>query len=388
MAEKYGVSRSSPFALFKAGQVVGAAAAVIALAIASAFLGLTVKQDEMIRNYIEIAARNYFESIVITRRWNADHGGVYVQKREGMRSNPYLAAPDITTTDGHVFIMKNPALMTREISEMAKEAGGYQYHITSLKLLNPANAPDVWERESLSRFERGVAETTSIAEVNGKKVFRLMRPLFYEEGCVGCHGKQGYSIGDVRGGISVALPYGSIASSLKANRLQMFGLAVVILFCFLAVFYLGVWRLMSRLAAINSSLVEEREKLARVNAAMDQAIEDRTAELREANEGLQRETAERRAMEERMRELNAELEQRILMRTTEAIQRAEELNRSQQALLYLLEDVNEAKKELEDKVAEIERLNRLFVKRELRMKELKEKIKKQEAKRAGPEGEG
>jgi len=46
-----------------------------------------------------------------------------------------------------------------------------------------------------------------------------------------------------------------------------------------------------------------------------------------------------------------------------------------------LEDmVKERTAELEKKIAEIERLNRLFVGRELRMKELKEKIKELEGK--------
>lgn len=56
-------------------------------------------------------------------------------------------------------------------------------------------------------------------------------------------------------------------------------------------------------------------------------------------------------------------------------ERTKGLERTQTALQYLLEDVNEAKKELELKVAEIERMNRIFVNRELRMVELKETIK-------------
>jgi len=35
---------------------------------------------------------------------------------------------------------------------------------------------------------------------------RLMRPLFTEKGCLQCHEAQGYKEGDVRGGISVAIP--------------------------------------------------------------------------------------------------------------------------------------------------------------------------------------
>ncbi|MBA3004000.1 MAG: DUF3365 domain-containing protein [Desulfurivibrio sp.] len=100
---------------------------------------------------------------------------------------------------------------------------------------------------------------------------------------------------------------------------------------------------------------------------------------------------ERKQGEEELRKLYAELEQRVAERTAALTEKAEDLSRSQQALQYLLEDVNEAKKELETKITEIERMNRVFVHRELRMVELKEKIRELEKKQDGsdpsdPEG--
>jgi len=100
---------------------------------------------------------------------------------------------------------------------------------------------------------------------------------------------------------------------------------------------------------------------------------------------------ERKKGEEELRKLHAELEQRVAERTTALTEKAEDLSRSQQALQYLLEDVNEAKKELETKISEIERMNRVFVHRELRMVELKEKIRELEKKQhcadsSDPEG--
>jgi PAS domain S-box-containing protein len=87
---------------------------------------------------------------------------------------------------------------------------------------------------------------------------------------------------------------------------------------------------------------------------------------------------DRKKKENEILRLNQELEERVAARTTELTEKAEDLSRSQQALQYLLEDVNQAKKELETKIAEIERMNRIFVHRELRMVELKEKIKEME----------
>lgn len=69
------------------------------------------------------------------------------------------------------------------------------------------------------------------------------------------------------------------------------------------------------------------------------------------------------------------LEELIKQRTADLEARTNDLQQTQQALHHLLENVNKAKKELEAKVAEIERINKVFVDRELRMVELKEKIK-------------
>lgn len=84
-----------------------------------------------------------------------------------------------------------------------------------------------------------------------------------------------------------------------------------------------------------------------------------------------------------------ELESLIKDRTSELDEKALKLEKSQQALTFLLEDVNDIKKqlevsnskllsvneELETKYAELEKLNKIFVGRELRMVELKGIIK-------------
>ena len=62
---------------------------------------------------------------------------------------------------------------------------------------------------------------------------------------------------------------------------------------------------------------------------------------------------------------------------TERKRAEEELKRYQDNLEEL---IKERATELEEKTAKLERLNKLFVGRELRMKELKEKIKEQEGK--------
>ena len=242
----------------------------------------------MIKKYIHLSAENYFNSILITRRWNAEYGGVYVYKKSGVESNPYLANPDIVTREGMVLTMKNPALMTREISEMADKGknGGYRYHITSLKPRNPHNAPDEWERSALEGFESGALEAEKTVTIEGRNFYRFMKPLLVEEKCLACHGDQGYKVGDIRGGISVLLPYGDIDIALDKNRTVMISLAIAIAITFAVLFYAIIWKLINRLASLTEKLQDEKRKVDEMNQALDRKVEEKTAELTRVNQML------------------------------------------------------------------------------------------------------
>ena len=163
-------------------------------------------------------ARGFHQQIVLVRHWNASYGGVYVLKQPGVETNPYLyqvgpgngekstVVPEITDTRGNVYTLKNPALMSSELSELAAKHADIRFHLTSLKTVNPKNAPDDFEARSLQQFESGTKETTELSHQNGKSFFRYMAPLFIEQSCLRCHGFQGYKVGEVRGGISLTMP--------------------------------------------------------------------------------------------------------------------------------------------------------------------------------------
>ena len=154
--------------------------------------------------------RAFFQEIQIIRLWNANHGGVYVPITGETQPNPYLKDPlrDVTTTDGLKLTKINPAFMTRMISEIAKELGGVNFHITSLKPIRPANKPTPWESESLTQFETIKLKEAHryLNQDDGSRTFQYMAPLIAKAVCLKCHAKHGYREGDIRGGISVTLP--------------------------------------------------------------------------------------------------------------------------------------------------------------------------------------
>jgi len=153
-------------------------------------------------------ALTLYEKDLLYRRWAAGHGGVYVPVTAATPPSPYLShlpERDIQTPSGRRLTLINPAYMNRQVYELAKEIGQPQGHLYSLKPLRPENVPDPWEAAALKAFDQGQAEVRGIGQLDGKKVFRLMRPFITEKSCLDCHAGQGYRLGDIRGGISVAM---------------------------------------------------------------------------------------------------------------------------------------------------------------------------------------
>ena len=157
-----------------------------------------------------IQARATYEKDVIYRRWNSGHGGVYAPVTDTTQPNPYLEVPyrDITLPSGDLYTLINPAYMTRQVLEIGKETANMYGHITSLNPIRPENVADSWETTALQAFKEGETEVSSLEVMEGEEYLRFMRPLITEQSCLKCHEKQGYKIGDIRGGISVSIPMG------------------------------------------------------------------------------------------------------------------------------------------------------------------------------------
>jgi len=154
------------------------------------------------------AAVSIFERDVLYRSWVTQQGGVYVHPTDTTPPNPYLIVEDrdIVTQSGNHFTLVNPAYMTRQVYDLTQKTSGIRGHITSLNPLNPNNAPDAWEKNSLEKFQIGMKDTSSLEKIDGLLYLRYMHPLQVEPGCVNCHSTQGYNVGDVRGGICISVP--------------------------------------------------------------------------------------------------------------------------------------------------------------------------------------
>lgn len=165
-------------------------------------------------------ARIAFEKDVLYRSWNALHGGLYAPVANDTQPNPYLDVKerDIKTPSGRLLTLVNPAYMTRQVHELHKQQSGVLGHITSLNPLRPGNRPDEWEATALAKLHQGAEEVWELKDIAGESYMRLMRPLITVKACLPCHASQGYKIGEIRGGISVSVPWQPVLSSLEESQ--------------------------------------------------------------------------------------------------------------------------------------------------------------------------
>jgi len=241
-----------PFQYFKDVRVfLVTVSIVVTLSMTAIYLFRYLTVRELLIQTVRHEATSYAQLIVLTRHWNSQYGGVYVEKKPGVESNRFLKEmgvdPDVRTTDGRTLTLRNPAIMTREISELARQENAVQFHMISLKNLNPQNLPDAFERTALERFERGEREHWQIDSSSGKPVFRYVLPLIVEESCLSCHRRQGYKQGDIRGGVSIMIPGEGLLAQLRTNRNQILIDTITTIGVLLAILYFLAWKLVSKL---------------------------------------------------------------------------------------------------------------------------------------------
>jgi PAS domain S-box-containing protein len=194
-----------------------------------------VNRDTIEKALVE--ARTILEHNLAYRRWNAKHGGVYAVLSKDNQPNPFiqLTFRDLASCEGVALTLINPYQMTRQAYEMLRQYSpslAVANRTVSLNPVNSENSPDDWERTALLAFEKGVPEVSEVTQIEGRPYLRLLAPYLTEEKCLHCHGYQGYQVGDIRGGASIAVPmepYEEIAAGSRAS----------ILFSHLLLWFLG-----------------------------------------------------------------------------------------------------------------------------------------------------
>ena len=119
------------------------------------------------------------------------------------------------------------------IAEEKADEKGWSVGRTALRLRNPANAPDAWERTILLEFQDKIKQGADVRELehyetttqDGERVFRYMKAIPTQKPCLTCHGSNvsdslrktiaefypddqatGFSLGELRGAFTIVQP--------------------------------------------------------------------------------------------------------------------------------------------------------------------------------------
>ncbi len=193
------------------GLVVGASLGVTGYLTASF-------QNELVIGQAERQARMLSRQILLPRRWVSDHDGMFVTKKPGTGSSPATTVGDVVDQSGQVYVKRNPGMIIWDLSDYAAQADFCRFRVTSLRPVDPANAPDAFERRGLLDFETGKEEASEISRGEQGRTLRYMIPLKVEESCLPCHAEHGYQVGNIRGGLSLEVPLGWADDAIGANN--------------------------------------------------------------------------------------------------------------------------------------------------------------------------
>lgn len=211
--------------------------------------------DSQVEEHLLTTARAVYNNILMVRKWVSDKEGVFTVKQKNEKINPFLHHPELFTDRGDTLLLKNPALVTRELSKLSNSMGKeFTYHLSSLNYINPTNKPDAFEKEALLFFEKQTENKKEFYHYENKDsslFFRYFAPLYTEESCLSCHAKQGYKLGDVRGGISIMLP------AEKHRQARKEHLIFFIIIALLAILFLSI----PMFIAIKRSLIKPLNKI-------------------------------------------------------------------------------------------------------------------------------
>lgn len=209
---------------------------------------------------------------------------------------------------------------------------------------NPRSAndvPDEFELEALRAFERGEHEYYAVTDHEGRSVFRYLSSIPIVFGCLTCHGepegtydetgfrREGMRLGDVAGAVSIMIPMeqyeAEIADRTMSEILLFVSLAALILVC--TSFAINHWVISplrqlgtaaqqigagnfdtevgevpspGEIAVLSKELASMERSLRDFYGMLETQVKERTVELREANELLERHRDEIAQVNERL----------------------------------------------------------------------------------------
>ena len=224
----------------------------------------------------------------------------------------------VSFTEKGVYQGLHCAIAGRSIGNLFSAKTEYTTRFVNFNPRNSAAEPDVWESKALSAFIGDATrhEYYGFEEFNNKEVFRYSAPMTIEKDCLQCHGepvgeldvtgspKEGWTIGDIGGAISIVIPLDVYKESERTSILHEAVFFVVLIFVCLITMYFGItFMVMRPLESIQRSMeqvkrgnleveLEQTQSSVEMNALMSE-FTSMANELQDIYESLESQVSER-----------------------------------------------------------------------------------------------
>lgn len=221
------------------------------------------------------------------RQWVISKGGIYVPVSKQYPPSPYLShipERDIATPSGKKLTLINSSYMVRQVHSISSLSNVAKVHITSLKPLRPQNNADKWETQSLLAFEKGEKELYSFSQINDMSYLRLMRPMVTTKECLKCHAQQGYQVGDIRGGVSVSVPFAPYEQASNIQKRSLFFWHSLIALFGVIILFLALNKIRSHEMLLEKALDDSKqanEQVKEFNKTLEQRVKDEVNKSRQ-----------------------------------------------------------------------------------------------------------
>jgi signal transduction histidine kinase len=167
----------------------------------------------------------------------------------------------------HQFIDENGTdelycvIAAKAVSKFFTEDSNYVIHYTNLTTRRPSDAPDEFEIEALTALldNRSLQEFYGTElDVDGRQVFRYVKPLYVSQSCLDCHGdpkgeldkfgfpKEGQKEGDIAGAISIVMPIELYMGGIRSNINQGIVIFAIVAVAVFAIIFFGISRLVTK----------------------------------------------------------------------------------------------------------------------------------------------
>jgi diguanylate cyclase (GGDEF)-like protein len=169
-----------------------------------------------VKNHQHLAqqtARATFQQIFLAGAWNIGHEKVYVYRSDKSEAGLQTGKGNHHGSDEKIpgLTLINPAEMFRQLSNIAENQQGIQFHLVGQALNSQTNS---WDAEAIKAIKNGQKDVGEFSRESNRVFYQHMSPLFAEKSCLKCHSKQGFREGDLLGGMSIKIPFAPVFSIL------------------------------------------------------------------------------------------------------------------------------------------------------------------------------